>query len=276
MEIRFQQNPESAVALNTEQLRRHFLVQELFRPDAVHCVYTHYDRVIIGGVMPVTASVPLPNPDELKADYFLQRREMGIFNVGGEGRIKADGQQFSLQKGDCLYLGKETREVVFESQHSERPALFYFLSAPAHKQYETQYLSRDRATALKLGEAATSNKRTLYKFIHEDGIRSCQLVMGYTELEPGCVWNSVPPHTHSRRMEVYFYYDVSENHRVFHFMGEPMQSRHLVVANHEAVISPPWSLHFGCGTSNYGFIWGMAGENQQFTDMDPVAIADIE
>lgn len=262
--------------MNTEQLRQHFLVQQLMQDDKVQLVYSHYDRMIIGGIKPVKKTLSLPNHPELRADYFLQRREAGIINVGGAGLVVADGKEFSLGKLDCVYLGKETKAVTFKSKSSKEPAVFYFLSAPAHHKYPNKSMTKEKASPVNLGDALTSNKRTIYKYIHLDGIKSCQLVMGLTVLEAGSVWNSVPPHTHTRRMEVYFYFDVPNEHRVFHFMGQPEETRHLVMANHEAAISAPWSMHFGCGTANYGFIWGMAGENQVFTDMDPAPIATLK
>ena len=275
MNIRFAISPNEARQFNTEQLRENFLVSSLMQDDTVQLVYTHYDRVIIGGAKPVTKSVNLPNHPELKADYFLERRELGIINVGGAGTVTADGKTFQLNKLDCVYIGKGTKEVSFASDQPGEPAVYYLLSAPAHKDYPNEKYTKEQAAPVDLGAAETSNKRTVYKYIHLDGIRSCQLVMGLTVLESGSVWNSIPPHTHTRRMEVYFYFDVAEQHRVFHFMGEPQQTRHISMANLEAVISPPWSTHFGCGTSNYGFIWGMAGENLMYTDMDPAPVPEL-
>lgn len=272
MEIRYQQSPEEVRQLNTAAIRDHFLVSSLFESEKVRLLYSHYDRMIIGGVKPVQKSIELQNEPELRADYFLARREMGIINVGGDGVVTADGKEFTLRKLDCLYLGKGTKKVRFKSASKKTPALFYLLSAPAHHAYPSRMMKKEKSSPVRMGEMATSNQRTIYKYIHADGIKSCQLVMGLTVLEPGSVWNSVPPHTHTRRMEVYFYFDVPNESRVFHFMGQSQETRHLLMANHEAVISPPWSMHFGCGTSNYGFIWGMAGENQEFADMDPQPI----
>jgi 4-deoxy-L-threo-5-hexosulose-uronate ketol-isomerase len=275
MEVRFQQSPKETKGMDTEQLRENFLVQNLMQDDTIQLTYSHYDRVIIGGVKPIAKTISLPNHNELKADYFLQRRELGIINVGDAGTITADGETYNLNKLDCVYLGKETKEVSFKSADGKNPASFFLLSAPAHHKYPNKLMTKEEASPVNLGDASTSNKRTIYKYIHLDGIRSCQLVMGLTVLEPGSVWNSVPPHTHTRRMEVYFYFDVPEEHRVFHFMGEPQETRHIVMTNQEAVVSPPWGMHFGCGTANYGFIWAMAGENQVFTDMDPAPIATL-
>ncbi len=276
MKIRYQNSPEETKQMDTEQLRKNYLVQNLMQEDSVQLVYSHYDRVIIGGVKPVTKTVQLANHPELKADYFLERREMGIINVGSKGTVTADGKKYDLDKLDCLYLGKGIKKVSFASVSKKEAAVFYLLSAPAHHKYASKKMTKEKASPVSLGDTSTSNKRTIYKYIHLEGIKSCQLVMGLTVLENGSVWNSVPPHTHTRRMEVYFYFDVPDQHCVFHFMGERQETRHIVLKNHEAVISAPWSMHFGCGTSNYGFIWGMAGENQVFTDMDPAPIAEIK
>lgn len=272
MEIRFTQSPGETAAMQTQALRDNFLISNLFVDNQINLTYTHYDRVIVGGVKPVKEAVQLPNPSELRAEYFLERRELGIINVGGSGKVIADGTTYSISKMDCLYLGKGTVSVSFTSDDANHPAHFYLLSAPAHHAYPSAVCTKQEAQPVELGAAATSNKRTVYKYIHLEGIKSCQLVMGLTVLEEGSVWNSVPPHTHTRRMEVYFYFDLPAAHRVFHFMGEPTATKHIVMANHEATISAPWSTHFGCGTSNYGFIWGMAGENLVYTDMDPAPI----
>jgi 4-deoxy-L-threo-5-hexosulose-uronate ketol-isomerase len=275
MEIRFQNNAEETRQMNTEQLRKNFLVQNIMHDDTVQLVYSHYDRMIICGVKPVSKSLELPNHPELRADYFLERRELGIINVGGDGAVIADGKEFALRKMDCVYLGKGTQKVKFKSKSKKEAALFYMLSAPAHHKYPNKLMVKEKAAPVQLGAAETANKRTVYKYIHLDGLKSCQLVMGLTVLEKGNVWNSIPPHTHTRRMEVYFYFDLPAEHRIMHFMGEPQQTRHLIMANNEAVISPPWSTHYGCGTYNYGFIWGMAGENLVYTDMDPASVASL-
>lgn len=275
MNIRFGNSPSEVKGMTTEQLREHFLIQGLIGQGEVRLTYSHYDRMIIGGVQPGTAAIELPNHPELRADYFLERRELGVINVGSAGAVVADGVSYELNKLDAVYVGKGTRAVSFVSKDAAAPAVFYLLSAPAHQSYPTKACSKEQASPVSLGDISTSNKRTIYKYIHADGLQSCQLVMGLTILEAGSVWNSVPPHTHTRRMEVYFYFDVHPDHRVFHFMGEPQQTRHITMANHDAVISPPWSVHFGCGTANYGFIWGMAGENKTFTDMDPAPVATL-
>jgi 4-deoxy-L-threo-5-hexosulose-uronate ketol-isomerase len=276
MEIRFQSSPREVKGMNTQELRENFLAQHLMQANQIQLVYSHFDRVIVGGVMPVSNPVLLPNEAELRADYFLERREIGIINVGGAGSVEADGVVYELNKLDALYLGKGTRSVSFTSASADQPAQYFLLSAPAHHTYPNRRMQKDEAAPVHLGEKATSNERTIYKYIHQEGIQSCQLVMGLTVLKEGSVWNSVPPHTHTRRMEVYFYFDLPEAHRVFHLMGEPQETRHIVMANQEAVISPPWSVHCGPGTTNYGFIWAMAGENYTFTDMDPVPIATMQ
>ncbi|PZR22476.1 MAG: 5-dehydro-4-deoxy-D-glucuronate isomerase [Citrobacter freundii] len=276
MEIRFQNSPNETKTMTTEQLRENFLIENLMQDDTIQLVYSHYDRVIVGGVKPVSKAIELPNHPELRADYFLERRELGVINVGGTGTVTADGVDYSLEKLECVYLGKGTKQISFKSTHESSPALFYLLSAPAHQSYPNTKYTKEQAAPVNLGDTSTSNKRTIYKYIHLDGIKSCQLVMGLTVLEQGSVWNSVPPHTHTRRMEAYFYFDIPEAHRVFHFMGEPTQTRHIVMNNYDAVLSAPWSVHFGCGTANYGFIWGMAGENQTFTDMDPAPVAALK
>jgi 4-deoxy-L-threo-5-hexosulose-uronate ketol-isomerase len=275
MQIRFQHSPEETGRMTTQQLRDHFLIQELMLPGKIKLCYSHYDRMIVGGVAPGPEAIDLPNEGELKANYFLERREMGIINIGGKGTVTADGIAYDMEKLECLYLGKGTREVGFSSQETKEPARFYLLSVPAHHTHPNRKMTRAEAAPVNLGEQPTANKRTIYKYIHNDGMESCQLVMGLTVLEAGSVWNSVPPHMHTRRMEAYFYFDVPDAHRVIHFMGEPRETRHLVTSNQEAVISPPWSMHFGVGTANYGFIWGMAGENKEFTDMDPVPVVEI-
>ena len=276
MQIRFQNSPKETSQMTTQQLRDNFLVQGLMQPGTIQLVYSHYDRLIIGGVVPVNAAISLPKEEELKANFFLERREMGIINVGAAGIVLADGKEYAVNKMDCLYLGKGTKTVRFKSKSKNDPALFYILSAPAHHKYPNKLMKKEKASPVNLGDVTMANKRAIFKYIHLEGIKSCQLVMGLTVLEQGSVWNSVPPHTHTRRMEAYFYFDLNEAHRVMHFMGEPQETRHLVVANNEAAISPPWSMHFGAGTSNYGFIWGMAGENQVFSDMDQVPVASLK
>jgi len=275
MEIRFANSPAETKQMDTEQLRKNFLVEGLMKDDTIQLVYSQYDRMIVGGAKPFAKTLTLPKENELKSEYFLERRELGVINVGGPAAVIADKKEYDLAKLDCIYIGMGTEDVKFKSRNKKDPAILYLLSAPAHHRYPTKVMTKEKASPVQLGELSTSNKRTIYKYIHLDGIKSCQLVMGLTILEAGSVWNSVPPHTHTRRMEVYFYFDVPAEQRVFHFMGERNETRHIIMKDHEAVISPSWSMHFGCGTANYGFIWGMAGENQAFTDMDPAPIQSI-
>jgi 4-deoxy-L-threo-5-hexosulose-uronate ketol-isomerase len=275
MEIRFQNSPKETAAMSTQELRSNFLCEDLMIDNAVQLVYSHYDRMIVGGAKPVDELVELPNHPELKADHFLERRELGIINVGGGGQVTADGENFVLNKLDCLYVGKGIKKISFKSLNESAPAIFYFLSAQAHQTYPNRLMKKEEASPVTIGETKTANHRTIYKYIHADGIKSCQLVMGLTVLAEGSVWNTMPAHTHTRRMEAYFYFDVPEGQRIIHLMGEPQETRHLIVANNQAIISPPWSIHAGSGTSNYGFIWGMAGENYVYTDMDAVAIGDL-
>lgn len=275
MEIRFQNSPKETGEMNTQQLRSNFLAENIMADDAIKLIYSHYDRIIIGGAKPLNKTLKLENHPELRAEYFLERREIGIINVGGAGKVEADGATFDLEKLTCLYLGKGTKNVTFSSVDTNFPALFYLLSSPAHQKYPTQKMTKGEASPGKVGAPETANERTIYRYIHLDGIKSCQLVMGLTILSTGSVWNTMPAHTHTRRTEAYFYFDVPEEQRVVHFMGEPQETRHLLVANHEAIISPPWSIHSGCGTANYGFIWGMAGENLVYSDMDAIAISEL-
>lgn len=276
MEVRFQNSPKETAAMDTAALRENFLIENLMVNDEIKLVYSHYDRVIVGGAKPVNNSLKLEAHAELRADFFLERRELGIINVGGAGKVQAGGESFDLEKLDCLYIGKGVKQVSFTSNNAETPATFYLLSSPAHQSYPTKKLSRQEAQPTETGDAAMANRRTIYKYIHAEGIESAQLVMGLTVLQEGSVWNTMPAHTHSRRMEAYFYFDVKDDQRVFHFMGQPQETRHLIVANHEAIISPPWSIHSGCGTANYGFIWGMAGENYTYTDMDAAPISELK
>ena len=276
MQIRFEHSPNEVKKMDTDDLGAAFRIHNLMQDDNITLVYTHYDRMITGGAKPLQKKLFLEADKELRADYFLERREIGIINVGGKGKITADNISYELNKFDCLYIGKGIKEVFFESINSKEPACFYFLSAQAHQIYPVQFLEKEKALPSKTGASETSNERTIYKYIHADGIKSCQLVMGLTVLATGSVWNTMPAHTHTRRTEIYFYFDINEAHRVFHFMGAPDETRHIIMANYDAVISPPWSIHSGCGTSNYSFIWGMAGENYTYTDMDAVEIKDLK
>jgi len=255
MEIRFEHSPAEVRGMTTSALRAAFLTDPLMEDDKVRLLYTHYDRVIVGGAKPVKQRLSLDTNTDLK--------------------VYADGTAYELDKLDCLYAGRGVREVSLTSNDPAHPAMFYLMSAPAHATYPVQLMQGQQALPANVGAPETSNARTIYKYIHADGIKSSQLVMGLTILQPGSVWNTMPAHTHTRRMEAYFYFDVPDQQRVFHFMGEPQETRHLMVANGQAVISPPWSIHSGCGTSNYAFIWGMAGENYTYTDMDIVSIPDL-
>ncbi|WAC12185.1 5-dehydro-4-deoxy-D-glucuronate isomerase [Dyadobacter pollutisoli] len=276
MQIRFESSRKEVSQMNTEALRENFLVPDIFENDKINFVYTHYDRVMIGGAIPATKSLQLETYDALKANYFLERREIGIINIGGDGKITADGNTFEISKLGCVYVGKGTQEVTLSSNDPANPAVFYLLSSPAHQSYPARLFTKEDATPVTIGSMETSNHRTIYKYIHLDGIQSSQLVMGLTVLQTGSVWNTMPSHVHDRRMEAYCYFDVPQNQRILHLMGEPSETRHLWVADRQAIISPPWSVHSGCGTSNYSFIWGMAGENKDYTDMDAVAIADLK
>jgi len=260
----------------TDKIRDRFLLDGLKEKNKANFVYAHYDRMVTGLLTPTTDTINLATYDILRADFFLERREMGVINVGGAGTIVADGTSYELAKLDCLYLGKGVKEVAFTSNDANNPAIFYALSAPAHQTYPTSFLKHEEAFSALLGSVETANERKIVRYIHKDGIQSCQLVMGLTILSTGSVWNTIPPHTHDRRMEVYFYFDVDDEHRVFHYMGEPQETRHIIVANHEAVLSPVWSIHAGSGTKNYSFIWGMAGENLDYADMDTFGVKELK
>lgn len=276
MEIRYATNPTEAKTYDTARLRSEYLIEELLVPGELKLVYSHVDRIITGGVIPTKEPVALvADAKEMGAAFFLERREIGIINVGPKGSVTVDGTVYEMDFRDCLYIGLGNKEVTFASADPANPARFYLNSTPAHKAYPTVKSPISEATPQHLGSINTSNERTIYKYIHEGGIQSCQLVMGMTLLKPGNMWNTMPCHTHNRRAEVYFYFEMPEDGVVFHMMGEPQETRHLVVRNEQAVISPSWSIHSGVGTSNYTFIWGMAGENQVFSDMDPVAMQEL-
>lgn len=276
MDNRFAISPAEAKQLDTAALRKAFLIEKVFEADTVLLTLSHYDRYIAGGVMPVAKTVNLPNPDKLKASFFLERREMGIINVGGKGTVTADGKQYELDFKEALYIGRGTKEVSFSSADGKSPAKFYINSAPAHHAYPTKKISRADAEVVELGSAATANHRVINKMIVASVLDVCQLQMGFTELKSGSVWNTMPAHTHDRRMEVYFYFEIPEGQAVCHFMGEPQETRHIWMQNEQAVISPNWSIHAGAGTSNYTFIWGMAGENLDYGDMDHCAITELK
>lgn len=275
MEVRYHNSAKETAAMGTDELRAAFLMQQVMVQDEIKLLYTHYDRVIIGGVMPIYKTVLLPTHDALKAKFFLERREIGIINIGGDGEVIVNGKPYLLRKLDCLYVGKGNEKVQFKTVKRKEPAKFYLLSAPAHKEIRVQLMKKEKAAPVELGSVATANQRTIYKYIHTEGLKSCQIVMGLTVLREGSVWNTMPTHVHDRRMEAYFYFDLAENQKIIHLMGQPAETRHLVVGNEQAIVSPPWSIHSGCGTANYGFIWGMAGENYVYTDMDAVNINDL-
>ena len=280
MDIRYSANQKDMKRYTTQELRDEFLITDLYEPDQVKAVYSHVDRMVTVGCMPVKEQVSLEKGIDcwhtFGTDYMLERREIGIFDIGGAGTITVDGTVYELGYKDCLYITKGAKEVFFASKDPQKPAKFYMVSAPAHTSYETKLLTIADAKKRPLGEVMTSNKRTINQFIHPDVLQTRQLCMGMTALEEGSVWNSMPCHTHERRMEIYTYFEVPEDQIVVHLMGEPTETRHLIMKNEEAVISPSWSIHCGAGTSNYTFIWAMGGENQAFDDMDNLKPTDLK
>jgi len=275
-EKRYAFSPGETKSMATEDLRKNFLISKIFEADHIQLTLTHYDRYIAGGAMPVSEALQLSNPDYLKASYFLERREMGIINVGGRGTVMVDGTTYELQFKEALYIGRGSKEVSFSSADKNNPAKFYINSAPAHHAYPTKKVSTKDAEVVEVGSLETANHRVINKLLVNSVLPTCQLQMGMTELKSGSVWNTMPVHTHDRRMEVYFYFEVPEGQSVCHFMGETQETRHIWMQNEQAVISPEWSIHAGAGTSNYTFIWGMAGENLDYGDMDHCAINDIK
>lgn len=288
MELRTATSPRDVKHYTTQRLREEFLIEELFVLGEMRLVYSHIDRIITGAVVPVsTVPIALTAGEELKAEYFLQRRELGVINIGGKGKITIDGREYMVDKKEGMYIGMGAKDVIFESMDDSNPAKFYLNSAPAHMTYPTVLIKpegqKEEGTVIikdsnkvELGSLEQSNHRTICKYILPGQVESCQLEMGMTRLEPGSVWNTMPCHTHDRRMEVYLYFDMKEDAIVMHYMGEPTETRHLVIQNEQAVISPSWSIHSGCGTQAYTFIWGMVGENQDFDDMDSVAMTDLK
>lgn len=279
MDIRYSTGKEPFKRMTTQELREEFLIQNIFVANDVSGVYSHVDRIVTMGAMPVDQEIALDkNIDAMKdfgVNYFLERREIGIINIGGDGVIKADGVEYSVNHYDALYLPMGTKEVLLSSKDSSNPAKFYMNSTPAHHAFPAKHITLQDAKKLHLGSLAESNERTINQYIHPDVLDTCQLSMGLTHLEEGSVWNTMPAHTHERRMEVYFYFDIPADQTVFHFMGEPNETRHMAMHNEEAVINPSWSIHSGCGTRNYTFIWSMAGENRTYSDQDWIKTEDL-
>lgn len=278
MEQRYATSPEQIPGMGTEELRQRYLAPALFVDDEVNAVYSHHDRVVLVGARPVSGTLTLPSFPEIRSEFFFEHREGGIVNVGASGIVTVDGTKYDIDHGSCLYVGRGAQEVTFTSADAsgeDGPARFYLFSAPAHTTHPTTLVPAGTGNVRELGDPLTSNRRTINQYIHEDGVPSCQVVMGVTTLHPGSMWNTMPAHTHDRRMEAYLYFGLAPDARVIHLMGEPTQTRHLVVGNEEAVISPSWSVHCGVGSASYSFVWAMAGENQSFDDMDGIAIADM-
>lgn len=275
MDVRYTVGKNEYKRMTTQELREAFLV-DLFEAGKLNLLYCEVERAIVGAAVPTIGSLMLEAGKELAADCFCQRREVGVLNVGGNGTVKVDGAAYAMESLDGLYIGRGSKEITFASDSAAEPARFYLISYPAHTDYPTALAKKADANAIELGTLEDSNKRMIYQYIHENGIQSCQLVMGFTALEPGCVWNTMPCHTHERRTEVYMYFGLDESSKVFHMMGPADETRHVTVSNEQAVISPMWSIHSGCGTKAYTFCWGMGGENQRFDDMDHITIRDLK
>ncbi len=274
-EFRYAHHPEDVKKYTTEDLRREFLINDLFNEDTVKLVYSMYDRLIVGGIMPSSKALKLEPTDDLKAEHFLDRRELGIINVGGAGKVTVDGEVYELGNKEALYIGKGAKDIVFEKTGGEQP-YFYINSAPAHHTYPTKKITKNEAEIVELGEEKYANRRVINKLIVNSVLETCQLQMGMTELQQGSIWNTMPAHTHARRMEAYFYFDLEEGQTVSHFMGQPDETRHIFITNRQAVLSPEWSIHSGAGTTNYTFIWGMAGENMDYGDMDGIKTNELK
>ena len=276
MDIRYPVHPEHGKKMDTTELRKEFLIQNLFQKDKANLTYSHVDRIITAGICPSEKKLSLDGAKELSCDYFFERREGGVINIGGSGAMTLDGTEYEMMQNDGFYIGKGTKEIFFSSKDPGNPAKFYLLSGPAHKAYPSKWIPLSETKKVHLGSLDQSNERTIHQYVHPAVVESCQLCMGMTLMEPNCIWNTMPVHTHERRMEVYFYFNMAEDTIVFHFMGTPDETRHIIVRNEEALISPSWSIHSGAGTNNYTFIWGMVGENQTFTDMDHVDMKDLK
>lgn len=276
MDIRYASHYDDAKRYDTKELRKRFLIEDIFVPGEINMVYSHYDRIIVAGIVPTDKSLSLEGSKELACEYFLERREMGVINIGEKGSITLDGKKYELAKNDGIYVGMGVKEISFESEDTKNPAKFYMNSAVAHKTYPTVQINLASAHKVKAGTDEECNKRTINQYVHPAVCESCQLAMGMTMLEPGSIWNTMPCHTHDRRMEVYLYFNMDKDNIVFHLMGRPDETRHIVVKNEQAVISPDWSIHSGVGTKNYTFIWGMVGENKTFTDMDNIKTTDLK
>jgi 4-deoxy-L-threo-5-hexosulose-uronate ketol-isomerase len=275
-EIRYAAHPDDVKRFDTERLRKHFLIENILTNDTIRFVYSHYDRIMVGGAVPVKQALKLEAVDPIRSDYFLERRELGIINVGGKGVVTADGESVELEFKEALYIGRGVKDVSFKSQDAGKPARFYMNSAPAHTAYPVQKVNRKNALVVDLGSVETANQRRIFKLLVNQVIKTCQVQMGMTELKTGSVWNTMPPHVHDRRMEVYFYFEVPQGQPVCHFMGAPDETRHIWMKNEQAVISPDWSIHAAAGTSNYTFIWGMAGENLDYDDMDKITPVELK
>ncbi|MBI9104946.1 MAG: 5-dehydro-4-deoxy-D-glucuronate isomerase [Spirochaetales bacterium] len=276
MDIRYPVHPAHGKKMDTETLRKEFLIQNLFIKDMAKLTYSHVDRIITAGICPATKELSLDGGAELASEYFFERREGGVINIGGAGTLVLDGKSFEMNQNDGFYIGMGTKEISFTSTSADSPAKFYLLSGPAHHAYPSKWIPLSETKQVHLGSLAESNERTIHQYVHPAVVESCQLCMGMTILEPNCIWNTMPVHTHERRMEVYFYFNMDEDTVVFHLMGTPDETRHVVMRNEEAIISPSWSIHSGAGTKDYTFIWGMVGENQTFTDMDGVDMKDLK
>lgn len=272
MQVRYSRDPQSFARMNSAEIRAEFLVADLFVPDAIRLVYSNVDRMIIGSVVPKQSTLSLTTDAELRAEYFAERREIGVFNIGASGRVIVDGREYPLDYQDALYIGRGSQAVSFASDDAGRPARFYLVSLPAQKEYPTAHCAKPEANRIEMGNAESANVRTIFQYIRVGGVPSCQLVMGLTELAAGSVWNTLPAHTHARRSEAYLYFNLPADQAVFHLMGSPQETRHIVVHDSQAVLSPSWSIHAGAGSQNYSFVWAMGGENQAFDDMDPAPL----